>query len=184
MFKKVLIANRGEIACRVIRTLDELGVASIAVYSDADQDAPHVSMATESFRIGPAAVSESYLKADTILRIAKESGAEAIHPGYGLLSENADFARACESAGITFIGPSPQDMLSFGLKHQARNLAEASGVPLVPGTKLLDCVTAAQKAAAGIGYPLMLKSTAGGGGIGMQICHSEKSYLMPTIVSA
>ena len=177
MFKKILIANRGEIACRVIRTLDDLGVASVAVYSDADQDAPHVSMATESYRIGPAAVSESYLKAETILEIAKNSGTDAIHPGYGLLSENADFAKACEQAGIAFIGPTPESILSFGLKHQARNLAEESGVPLVPGTDLLNSVDTAHKSAAEIGYPVMLKSTAEGGGIGMQICHSEEELL-------
>jgi len=177
MFSKVLIANRGEIACRVIRTLDQLGVASVAVYSDADRDAPHVSMATESFRIGPAAVSESYLKADTILELAKYSGAEAIHPGYGLLSENADFARACEDAGIAFIGPTPESMLAFGLKHRARALASRNEVPLVPGTDLLPHVEAARDAANEIGYPVMLKSTAGGGGIGMQICHSEAELL-------
>lgn len=177
MFKKVLIANRGEIACRVIRTLDQIGVASIAVYSDADRDAPHVSMATESYRIGPAAVSESYLKGDTILEVAKQSEAEAVHPGYGLLSENAAFAKACEDAGIAFIGPTPESMLAFGLKHRARELASQNEVPLVPGTDLLAGVEVAQDAAAKIGYPVMLKSTAGGGGIGMQICHSEVELL-------
>lgn len=177
MFSKVLVANRGEIACRVIRTLDELGVASVAIYSDADRNAPHVSMATESHHIGPAAVSESYLKAASILEIAKRSGAEAIHPGYGLLSENADFAQACEDAGVAFIGPRPETMRSFGLKHHARRLAEESSVPLVPGTDLLDSVAAAQAAAERIGYPVMLKSTAGGGGIGMQICHSQEALV-------
>ena len=177
MFSKVLIANRGEIACRIVRTLDQLGVASVAVYSDADRDAPHVSMAGESYRIGPAAVSESYLKADTILEVAQRAGAEAIHPGYGLLSENADFAKACEEAGIAFIGPTAESMLAFGLKHRARDLASENEVPLVPGTDLLSSVEAAQEAAAAIGYPVMLKSTAGGGGIGMQICHSEEELL-------
>ncbi len=173
MFKKVLIANRGEIACRIIRTLDAMGVASVAVYSDADRDAPHVALAGESYRIGPAAVSESYLKAATILEIAKYAGAEAIHPGYGLLSENADFARACEAAGIAFVGPSPEQMLAFGLKHEARRLAEQNEVPLVPGTPLLPSVEAACVAAESIGYPVMLKSTAGGGGIGMSVCFDE-----------
>lgn len=173
MFSKVLIANRGEIACRIIRTLDAMGVASVAVYSDADRDAPHVAMAGEAYRIGPPAVSESYLKAATILEVAKYSGAEAIHPGYGLLSENADFARACEDAGIAFIGPSPEQMLAFGLKHEARSLAERNEVPLVPGTPLLASVEAACAAAADVGYPVMLKSTAGGGGIGMQVCLDE-----------
>ena len=177
MFKKVLIANRGEIACRIIRTLDDMGVSSVAIYSDADEDAPHVAMAGESYRIGPAAVSDSYLKAETILEVAKYSGAEAIHPGYGLLSENADFARACEAANIEFIGPTPEQMLAFGLKHQARKLAETNRVPLVPGTPLLQSADAAREAAARIGYPVMLKSTAGGGGIGMQVCPDEPTLL-------
>jgi urea carboxylase len=177
MFKKVLIANRGEIACRVIRALDQMSVCSVAVYSDADRDAPHVSMASESYRIGPAAVSESYLKGDTILEVAKYTGAEAVHPGYGLLSENAEFAKACEDAGIAFIGPTPESMLAFGLKHRARALASENRVPLVPGTDLLAGVEAAREAAAGVGYPVMLKSTAGGGGIGMQICHTEPELL-------
>ncbi|MFP4068595.1 MAG: biotin carboxylase N-terminal domain-containing protein, partial [Opitutales bacterium] len=173
MFQKVLIANRGEIACRIIRTLDALGLRSVAVYSDADRDAPHVAMAAESHRIGPAPVSESYLKAETILEIARSSGAQAIHPGYGLLSENADFARACEAAGIAFIGPTPEQMLAFGLKHEARRIAEESRVPLLPGSGLLPDRDAAREQAARIGFPVMLKSTAGGGGIGMQVCADE-----------
>jgi Acetyl/propionyl-CoA carboxylase, alpha subunit len=172
MFTKVLIANRGEIACRIIRTLDALGVASVALYSDADRDAPHVSLATEAYRIGPAAVSESYLQAAKILEIAKQTGADAIHPGYGLLSENADFSRACEAAGIAFIGPTADQMLAFGLKHEARRLAEESKVPLLPGSPLLSDLDEALMTAEKIGYPVMLKSTAGGGGIGMQMCHS------------
>lgn len=170
MFSKVLIANRGEIAGRIIRTLDALGVQSVAIYSDADRDAPHVAMATESYRIGPAAVSESYLKVETILEIAVSSGAQAIHPGYGLLSENADFADKCEAAGLAFIGPSGAQMLAFGLKHEARRLAEEHSVPLLPGSGLLKDCAAALIEAESIGYPVMLKSTAGGGGIGMQIC--------------
>ncbi|MFT6236202.1 MAG: urea carboxylase, partial [Lentimonas sp.] len=170
MFSKVLIANRGEIACRIIRTLDALGVKSVAIYSDADRDAPHVAMATESYRIGPAAVSESYLKADTILEIAQSCGAQAIHPGYGLLSENAEFVDKCEAAGLAFIGPSGAQMLAFGLKHEARRLAEDNSVPLLPGSGLLPNLAAALVEAEVIGYPVMLKSTAGGGGIGMQIC--------------
>ncbi len=177
MFSKVLIANRGEIACRIIRTLDELGVQSVAIYSDADRDAPHVSMATESYRIGPPAVSESYLKGDTILEIAKYCDAEAIHPGYGLLSENADFARACETQGIAFIGPTAASMLAFGLKHEARRLAEENSVPLLSGSPLLPNVEVAKATAIDIGYPVMLKSTAGGGGIGMQICVTEEELL-------
>lgn len=173
MFKKVLIANRGEIACRIIRTLDSLGVQSVAVYSDADHNAPHVSLASESHRIGPAPVAESYLQAATILDVAARTGADAVHPGYGLLSENADFARACEECGIAFIGPTPQQMLDFGLKHEARRLASESRVPLLPGSGLLADVEAAVTTAATIGYPVMLKSTAGGGGIGMSVCTSE-----------
>ncbi|MGZ0656851.1 urea carboxylase [Coraliomargarita sp. W4R72] len=177
MFKKVLIANRGEIACRIIRTLDQLQVASVAVYSEADRDAPHVAMAGESFCLGPAAVSESYLKADKILEIAKACGAEAIHPGYGLLSENADFASACEAAGLAFIGPTAESMLAFGLKHEARRLAEENSVPLLPGSPLLKSLEDAKPIALGIGYPVMLKSTAGGGGIGMQICADEEALV-------
>lgn len=173
MFQKVLIANRGEIACRIIRTLNRLGVESVAIYSDADHNAPHVSLATESHRIGPAPVAESYLQAETILDVATRAGADAIHPGYGLLSENADFARACEARGIAFIGPTPQQMLDFGLKHEARRLASESKVPLLPGSGLLSDVDAAVAEAATNGYPVMLKSTAGGGGIGMSVCAGE-----------
>ncbi|MGB0413546.1 MAG: biotin carboxylase N-terminal domain-containing protein, partial [Coraliomargarita sp.] len=173
MFSKVLIANRGEIACRVIRTLDQLGVESVAIYSEADKNAPHVAMATEAFCIGPAPVSESYLQADKILEIAHDRHVQAIHPGYGLLSENADFAAACEAAGMAFIGPTPEQMVSFGLKHEARRIAEENQVPLVPGSPLLQSVEEATTIAASIGYPVMLKSTAGGGGIGMQVCADE-----------
>lgn len=173
MFSKVLIANRGEIACRIIRTLDQLGVGSVAIYSEVDCDAPHVSMATESYCIGPAPVSESYLRADKILELAKQAGCEAIHPGYGLLSENADFAQACEVEGIVFIGPTPASMRAFGLKHEARRLAEQNAVPLLPGSALLESLEVAKSTAHSIGYPVMLKSTAGGGGIGMQICLDE-----------
>jgi urea carboxylase len=173
MFQKVLIANRGEIACRIIRTLDALGVKSVAIYSEADIDAPHVAMAGEAFCIGPAAVSESYLQADKILEIAKQTAAQAVHPGYGLLSENAGFVSACEAAGIVFIGPTSQQMLEFGLKHEARRLAEVNKVPLLPGSELLKDLEEAKGIAQKIGYPVMLKSTAGGGGIGMQICADQ-----------
>src|SRR6186713_1984114 len=136
MFKKVLIANRGEIACRIIRTLDKLGVASVAVYSEADAHAAHVRLAGEAVCVGPAPAAQSYLQVDKILAVAKETGAQAIHPGYGFLSENAAFAEACEQAGIAFIGPTAQNMRDFGLKHTARALAIASGVPVSPGTDL------------------------------------------------
>lgn len=177
MFKKVLIANRGEIACRIIRSLDRLGIASVAIYSEADRNAPHVAMAGEAFCIGPAAVSESYLQAEKILEIAKQTGAEGIHPGYGLLSENANFATTCEAAGIAFIGPTGEQMLAFGLKHEARRLAEENKVPLLPGSPLLTDLEEAKAVAIDIGYPVILKSTAGGGGIGMQVCVNETELI-------
>ena len=173
MFSKVLIANRGAIACRIIRTLKRLGVQSVAVYSEADRHSLHVRQADEAVHIGESAASASYLDADRILRVARETGAEAIHPGYGFLSENAEFAEACEAAGIAFIGPTGQQMRDFGLKHTARRLAEANDVPMLPGTGLLKSLEGAVSEAQGIGYPVMLKSTAGGGGIGMQLCHGE-----------
>jgi len=177
MFGKVLIANRGEIACRIQRTLRRLGIRSVAVHSEADTYAEHVSRADEAVAIGPAAVSQSYLDAARILDAARQTGAGAIHPGYGLLSENADFAEACEAAGLRFIGPTPEQMRRFGLKHTARELAEASRVPLLPGTGLLDTPADACREAARIGYPIMLKSTAGGGGIGMRRCADEAELL-------
>ena len=173
MFKKVLIANRGAIACRIIRTLDRLGVASVAVYSEADRHSMHVAQAREAVAVGPSAAAQSYLKVDAILAAAKATGAEAIHPGYGFLSENPDFADACAAAGIVFIGPKPDQMRAFGLKHRARELALAAGVPLAPGSGLIDNLDAAKTEARRIGYPVMLKSTAGGGGIGLQLVSSE-----------
>ena len=169
MFTKVLIANRGAIACRIIRTLKALGVQSVAVYSEADAQARHVREADEAYCVGPAPAAESYLRADRILAIARECGAQAIHPGYGFLSENPAFAEACEAAGIAFIGPSAEQMRAFGLKHTARELAERAGVPLLPGSGLLANVAQARQEAERIGYPVMLKSTAGGGGIGMRL---------------
>lgn len=170
MFKKVLIANRGAIACRVIRTLRKMGVASVAVHSEADVHSLHVSMADEAVCIGPALAADSYLRGDRILEVAFQTGAEAIHPGYGFLSENADFADACEQARVVFIGPTAVQMRAFGLKHTARDVAKQSGVPLSPGTDLLESLDSAIAAADAIGYPVMLKSTAGGGGIGMRLC--------------
>ena len=175
MFRKVLIANRGAIACRIIRTLKALGVQSVAVYSEADAQARHVREADEAYLLGPAPAAESYLKADRILQIARDCGAEAIHPGYGFLSENPGFAQACEDAGIAFIGPTPEQMRAFGLKHTARDLAEQRGVPLLPGTGLLADAAQARAEALRIGYPVMLKSTAGGGGIGMRLVWSAKT---------
>ncbi|MEM5457935.1 5-oxoprolinase/urea amidolyase family protein [Paraburkholderia phytofirmans] len=169
-FRKVLIANRGEIACRVIRTLKRLGIASVAVYSEADRHAMHVMLADEAVCIGPALAAQSYLNSAAILEAARACGADAVHPGYGFLSENAAFAQACDDAGIRFIGPTPAQMREFGLKHTARELARANDVALLPGTALLPDVGTALREAEAIGYPVMLKSTAGGGGIGMSLC--------------
>ena len=173
-FRKVLIANRGAIATRIARTLRRMGIAPIAVYSDPDRYAPHVLQAEAAVRLGPAPAADSYLRADAILEAARATGAEAIHPGYGFLSENADFADRCEAAGLAFIGPTPQQMRDFGLKHTARAMAQAAGVPLLAGTGLLANVDQALQEAARIGYPVMLKSTAGGGGIGMRRCASPE----------
>ena len=173
MFTKVLIANRGEIACRIIRTLKKMGIASVAIYSEADAGARHVLDADEAICVGAAPATESYLNVAKILQVAADTGAQAIHPGYGFLSENASFAEACEAAGIAFIGPTPQQMRDFGLKHTARELAQQNGVPLLPGTGLLKDVADAKLQAAKIAYPVMLKSTAGGGGIGMQLIWAE-----------
>src|SRR3954471_6579211 len=169
MFTKILIANRGEIACRIARTLRKLGIRSVAVHSEADAGSMHVAACDEAVAIGPAPAAQSYLDSARILEAARRSGAQAIHPGYGFLSENAAFAEACEKAGIVFIGPTPKQMRDFGLKHTARALAAESGVPLLPGTGLLSDAADAIANADRIGYPVMLKSTAGGGGIGMQV---------------
>ncbi len=143
MFRKVLIANRGAIACRIIRTLRKMGVASVAVYSEADRHSLHVEQADEAVLIGPAPAAKSYLSIDAILAAAKSTEAQAIHPGYGFLSENASFAERCAEAGLVFLGPTPQQMRDFGLKHTARSIAADNGVPLLPGTLLLATVEAA-----------------------------------------
>ena len=170
MFNTVLIANRGEIACRAIRTLKRLGITSVAVYSAADKNAQHVKDADVAIALGGDKASDSYLRIDKILAAAKESGAQAIWPGYGFLSESLPFAAACEEAGIAFVGPTAQQIGEFGLKHRARELAAAANVPMTPGTPLLDSLDEALSAADTIGYPVMLKSTAGGGGIGLTRC--------------
>ncbi|MCC5795986.1 MAG: urea carboxylase [Methylophaga sp.] len=177
MFKKILIANRGEIAIRIIRTLEKMGISSVAVYSDADRNSPHVSLADEAFHIGESEPSKSYLRGDKILQIAQETGAEAVIPGYGFLSENAEFAEACAKAGVVFIGPTPEQIRDFGLKHTSRELAAKADVPLTPGTGLLQSLDEAIIAGRDIGYPLMLKSTAGGGGIGMTRCADEQQLI-------
>jgi urea carboxylase len=176
MFKKVLIANRGAIAVRIERTLKKLSISSVAVYTKADQDSLHVDLADEAILIGEGAAKESYLNAELILQTALKTGAEAIHPGYGFLSENAAFARDCQKHGIAFIGPTPEQMELFGLKHSAREIAENAGVPLLPGTSLITELEVALTEAERIGYPVMLKSTAGGGGIGMRVC-ADRSAL-------
>lgn len=173
MFKKVLIANRGTIAVRIARTLHKLGIASVAVYTKADQDSLHVDYADEAILIGDGPAKESYLNADLILKTAIQTSTEAIHPGYGFLSENADFARACREHGIIFIGPTPEQIEMFGLKHSAKEIAEKAGVPLLPGTGLIATLEEALEQAAAIGYPVILKSTAGGGGIGMRVCEDD-----------
>ncbi|WP_028294390.1 urea carboxylase [Oceanobacter kriegii] len=172
MLTKVLIANRGAIACRIIRTLKKMGIGSVAVYHQQDLHSRHVQEADEAYSLGEGSVANTYLNQQRLLEVAKQSGAEAIHPGYGFLSENPDFANACAEAGVFFLGPRAEHMNAFGLKHSARALAEANHVPLLPGTELLTDLNAALEAAEGIKYPVMLKSTAGGGGIGMQLCYS------------
>ena len=169
----VLIANRGAIATRIIRTLKTMGLKSVAIYSEADAGSLHVAQADEVVCVGPAPAAESYLNIEAIIAAAKATGAGLIHPGYGFLAENAEFAEACAEAGIGFIGPTPDNIRTFGLKHSARALAEANGVPLAPGTDLLTDAQEAAKAANAIGYPIMLKATAGGGGIGMRVCENE-----------
>ena len=169
----VLIANRGAIATRIIRTLKAMGLKSVAIYSEADAGSLHVAQADEVVCVGPAPAAESYLNIEAIIAAAKRTGAPLIHPGYGFLAENAEFAEACAANGIGFIGPTPENIRTFGLKHSARALAEANGVPLAPGTGLLTDADEAAAAARDIGYPIMLKATAGGGGIGMRVCENE-----------
>lgn len=175
MFQKVLIANRGEIAGRIGRTLRRMRIASVAVYSDADRFTRSVLDADEAVRVGPAAAAESYLNVDAIIAACLRTGAQAVHPGYGFLSENRGFAEALTRHGIAFIGPRPEHLDAFGLKHKAREIAEGCGVPLLPGSGLLETIDEAIAEAMRIGFPLMLKSTAGGGGIGMQLCLDEQT---------
>ena len=174
MFDKVLIANRGAIAVRIERTLKKMGIGSVAVYSKADQDSLHVERADEAVYIGDGTAKETYLDTKKIIKAALDTGAKAIHPGYGFLSENTDFAKECEENGIKFIAPDSEQIKLFGLKHSARALAEKADVPLLPGTGLLSGVEEAVTEAEKIGYPVILKSTAGGGGIGMRICNSTE----------
>jgi acetyl-CoA carboxylase, biotin carboxylase subunit len=175
MFKKILIANRGEIAIRVIRACRELGITAVAVYSDVDRAALHVSRADEAYRLGPSPAAESYLHIEKILEAARRSGADAIHPGYGFLSENAKFAQACADAGVKFIGPSAASMEIMGSKTRARLAMEKAGIPFVPGVSHgLASFEEAAEVAARIGYPVMLKAAAGGGGKGMRLVQAKE----------
>ncbi|KAB2936459.1 MAG: acetyl/propionyl/methylcrotonyl-CoA carboxylase subunit alpha [Candidatus Contendobacter sp.] len=177
MFKKILIANRGEIACRIVKTARRLGIATVAVYSEADAEARHVRLADEAVLIGPAAVRESYLAADRIIAAARQTGAEAIHPGYGFLSENADFAEACAQAGLVFIGPPPAAIRAMGSKSAAKALMEPAGVPLTPGYHGADQTPALLQAEADrIGYPVLIKASAGGGGKGMRVVETAGDF--------
>ncbi|MCV9885904.1 acetyl-CoA carboxylase biotin carboxylase subunit [Metabacillus halosaccharovorans] len=178
MFKKILIANRGEIAVRVIRTCKKMGIKTVAIFSEADQVAPHVKLADEAYLVGGPRVTDSYLKIDKIIEIAKSSKVEAIHPGYGFLSENPQFATRCQEEGLVFIGPSPEVISSMGSKIEARLTMERAGVPIVPGIQTSinntdDAVATANK----IGYPIMLKASAGGGGIGMQVVRTDQDMI-------
>ena len=177
MFDKILIANRGEIACRVIRTARNLGIRTVAVYSDADAGAMHVALADEAYHIGPAPARESYLRPELILEAALKSGAQAVHPGYGFLSENAEFAEACDQAGIVFIGPPTAAIRAMGSKSAAKRIMEEAAVPLVPGYHGEDQdPVLLREAATRIGYPVLIKATAGGGGKGMRVVWESAGF--------
>ena len=173
-FDTLLVANRGEIARRVLRSARDLGLRTVAVFSDADRAAPHVREADTAVRLGPAAARDSYLRADAVLEAALATGAGAVHPGYGFLSENVGFATAVEAAGLAFVGPTPEQITAFGSKHTARELAGRAGVPMLAGTCLLASAEEAVEAAVRIGLPVMLTATGGGGGIGRQACASGR----------
>ncbi len=176
MFKKVLVANRGEIALRIVRALRDLDIASVAVYSDVDKLSQHVRYADEAHHIGPAEARQSYLNGERIIAVAKACGADAIHPGYGFLAENADFAEACEKAGLTFIGPSPESMRQLGDKIAAREMAIKAGLPVVPGSPEVHSLDDAVIVAAQIGFPVMVKAAAGGGGRGIRIVRDASEF--------
>ena len=177
MFSTILVANRGEIALRAMRTFRRMGIRSIAVYADADRGAAHVRTADSAIALGGVRPAESYLRIEKLIDACRQSGAEAVFPGYGFLSESAEFAEACEAAGVVFIGPTPAQMRDFGLKHRSRELAAKAGVPLTPGTGLLAGLDETLEAAERLGYPVMLKSTAGGGGIGLSRCATPEELI-------
>lgn len=176
---KVLIANRGEIACRIIKSCKKLGLTTVAVYSEADAEGLHVRMADEAYPVGPASAKESYLVADNVLKVALESGAHFVHPGYGFLSESSRFARAVEDAGLTWVGPSPQSIDDMGDKERAREIAKAAGVPVLPGSRRFDVgeLDTIEQAGKAVGYPLLVKASAGGGGIGMRLVERPEQLL-------
>ena len=175
MFKKVLVANRGEIAVRVIRACREMGIGTVAVYSEADRNSLHVMLASKAYHIGPAPSAESYLQIDKIIKVAKESGAEAVHPGYGFLSENADFARELKKAGLAFIGPTPENIEAMGDKLTSRQLMKQTGVPIVPGSPgPVTSIEDARKISESIGFPVIIKASAGGGGKGIRVVTNPK----------
>ena len=176
MFSKILIANRGEIAVRIIRACKEMGIATVAVYSEADKNALHVALADQSLCIGGAEASESYLNENQIISAAVLTGAQAVHPGYGFLSENAHFARACRRNGLVFIGPDPESMERLSDKAQLKELIKSTGLTVIPGTKAVTSVAEARQEARQIGYPVMLKACAGGGGRGIRLIHSEDEF--------
>ncbi len=175
MFTKVLIANRGEIAVRVIRACQEMGIYTVSVYSEADRDALHVRLADEAYCIGPTSSKESYLNFTNLMSLATLTEADAIHPGYGFLAENADFAELCAACNITFIGPSPEAISKMGAKAVARETMKAAGVPTVPGTEgIIENIEEALEVAEQIGYPVIVKATAGGGGKGIRVVQSRE----------
>lgn len=176
MFEKILIANRNEIAIRIIRACKEMGISTVAVFSEADKDALHVSLADESYCIGPAIAKTSYLNINAIISAALASGAQAIHPGYGFLSENAEFAKRCETYGITFIGPGSEVIERMGDKNEARRTMIAAQVPVIPGTEVLESVSLAQAEAESIGYPLLIKARSGGGGRGIRLVKTKEEF--------
>src|SRR5947209_17331684 len=176
MFQRILVANRGEIALRVIRACRDLGVESVVVFSEADRDAPYLKLADRAICIGPAVATESYLKIPRIIAAAEVANVEAIHPGYGFLSENAHFADVCRDCNITFIGPPPEAMQRLGNKNEARKLAQEAGVPVVPGSPgLIRSADEALRLARDMGYPVLIKAAAGGGGRGMRVAHNDLS---------